>query len=182
MRLDTRLSRGMLIVLGMALVSASLVSPAGADPGQRYKGPRVQRGPVIVRHVGTPSRHYYYSSRGSSAGPAIAGFIGGLIIGNVLAQAAPPPAYCAPARDYGYRDPYCYYDPYCRETFVSLEAYGAHLDCTRHPAIVRVIEVDNGRCVGERAWRDGRWRDRYDSRGQYDSRGGYDSRDRDWND
>jgi hypothetical protein len=164
MRLDTGLSRGTLIVLGVALAAASLTSPAGADPGRRYKGARMQRGPVVVRHA-------YYSSRGSSAGPAIAGFIGGLIIGNVLAQAAPPPTYCAPVRDYGYRDPYSYYDPYCRETFVSLEAYGAHLDCVRHPAFVRVIEVDNGRCVGERAWRDGRWRDSYGSRGRYDSRG-----------
>jgi len=161
MRLDARLTRGTLIVMGVALAAASLVSPASADHGRRYKGVNVHRGPVVVRQfVGVrPARRVYYSDSHGSAGPAIAGFIGGLVVGNILAQAAPPPVYCAPAPERDYHDRYSYYDPYCRESFVSLEAYGAHLDCTRHPAIVRVIEVDNGRCVGERAWRDGRWRD-----------------------
>ena len=170
MRLDARLSRGTLIVLAVAVAAASLASPAAADHGRRYKGSRGQGGQG-------PSRHVTYVSRGSSAGPAIAGFIGGFVLANVLAHAAPPPpAICAPAPDY------TYYDPYCQESFESLEAYGAHLDCVRHPAIVRVIEVDNGRCVGERAWRDGGWRDRYDARDRGDFRnrdGG--GRDGDWN-
>jgi hypothetical protein len=168
MRLDTRWSRGTLIVLAVALTAASLVSPAAAGHGRRYKGHGAQGGPGSVRHIaGAPApRHVYYVSHGSSAAPAIAGFIGGLVLGNVLAHAAPPPqAYCPPvAADY-------YYDPYCHERFSSLDAYGGHLDYRRHPSRVRVIDGNSGRCVGERYWQDGRWCEG----------GGDDGQGREWN-
>ncbi len=167
MSLDLRLSRGMLIVLGVAVAAASLVEPALADHGRRYKGPggfRGDGGPRIVQRVyASPGRGYAYS-RGSSAGPALAGLIGGLIIGSVIAQAAAPPhAYCPPA----VADDY-YYDPYCHQRFTSLDAYGAHLDRYDHPSWVRVIDGRSGRCVGERYWQDGRWRDRDDDEGDRD--------------
>ena len=182
MRLGTRWVRGTLVVLGVAMAAASFSSPAAADHGRRYKGgggyqggygggyggTRVVRPVVIVRR---PS--YAYGSRRSSAGPALAGFVGGLILGNVLAHAAPPPQACYPrvadTPDY-------YYDPYCHESFSSLDAYGEHLNHCDHPGLVRVIDGNTGRCVGEREWRDGRWCDGGDDRG-------YDDRDRndDWN-
>jgi hypothetical protein len=74
-----------------------------------------------------------------------------LVLASILAHPAQAP--CVSGADY------LYYDPYCHERFVSLDAYGSHLGCARHPAIARVIEVGDGRCVGERAWVDGRWRD-----------------------
>src|SRR6267378_982790 len=104
MRLDARWFRGTLIVLGVAIAAASLVSPAAADHGRRYKGPGGNPGGYpggygggyggvrVVRH-GTifQGRSYTTLSRSSCGTPALAGFIGGLIVGNVLAHAAPPP-------------------------------------------------------------------------------------------
>lgn len=168
MRLDARMSHGMLIVLGVAVAAASLAEPALADHGRRYKGSGGSRGdggPRIVQRVySSPGRGYGYS-RGSSAGPALAGLIGGLIIGSVIAQAAAPPprVYCPPpvADDY-------YFDPYCHERFASLDDYGAHLSHCDHPAWVRVIDGNSGRCVGECYWQDGRWRQRgVDDAGRY---------------
>lgn len=182
MRLNARWLRATMIVLGVAIAAASAVSPAAADRGRRYKGPGGYGETRIVRRVLIPQGcSYAYYSRGSSATPAIAGFIGGLILGNVLAHAAPPPqAYVTRvAPDY-------YYDPYCHERFSSLDAYGEHLNHCSHPAWVRVMDGNSGRCVGERVWQDGRWCDGTDDRG-YDSdpgRGdGYDNNDQggDWN-
>jgi hypothetical protein len=180
MRLDSRWSRGTLITLGMAVAAAGLVSPAAADHGGRYKGQGGRGGVRVVRHVPISyGRSYAYDPRGSCGTPAIAGFIGGLIIGNVLAHAAPPPqAYCPHvAADY-------YYDPYCHERFSSLDAYGDHLDYCRHPSWVRVMDGNSGRCVGERYWQDGRWCDAGDGRGDED-RGDYNNGDhdpgREWN-
>ena len=182
MRLDTRWFRGTLIVLGVAALAASLASPAAADHGRRYKGQGGDRGARVVQHVhATPGWGFAYSSRGSRGAPALASFIGGLVLGNALAHATTTPrAYCPPAAaDY-------YFDPYCHERFSSLEAYGDHLDNCCHPAWVQVIDGNSDRCVGESYWQDGRWRNRGDSRdygdrGEYgDDRGGYDDRGGDW--
>ena len=176
MRLDARLSRAVLIVLGVAVVAASLVSPALADHGRRYKGQGDNRGyggPRVVQHVySSPGRGYAYS-RGSRGGPDLAVFIGGLIVGNALAHAAPPRhVYCPPVEaDY-------YYDPYCHERFSSLDAYGDHLNGCSHATLVLVINGNTGRCIGERYWQGGRWRDRGDSRGYGDR----DYNDRGYND
>ena len=183
MRLDARWFRGTLIVLGVAVAAASLASPAAADRGGRYKGRGGYHGntPVVRRVPIHQGRSTVYLSRGSSATPAIAGFIGGLILGNVLAHSAPPPQAYYPrvAPDY-------YYDPYCHERFSSLDAYGNHLNRCSHPASVRVMDGNSGRCVGERVWQDGRWRDGTDDRGYYPDQGrgdGYYNNDQggDWN-
>lgn len=165
MRLDRQLSRAMVIVIAAGLAAASLASPAAADRGVRYKGwggPRVVRTVAVARAPGA-----VYWSGGSGGGPSFASFVGGIIVGTALAQvvqphpvvvAAPPvcPAPPPPACDY------YYYDPWCHERFATLEAYDEHLRFEHHPAIVRVIDEHSGRCIGERAWRDGRWRDRDD--------------------
>ena len=171
MRLDSRWSRGVMIVLGVAALAASFASPAAADNGRRYKGHggyHDNGGSRAVQHgYASPGWGYAYSSGRSCGAPAFAGFIGGLIVGTALAHAAPPPhAYCAPvAVNY-------YYDPYCHQRFSSLDAYGDHLDYYRHPAYVQVMDGNSGRCVGERYWQNGRWRDRgdfhdYGNHGQY---------------
>jgi hypothetical protein len=98
----------------------------------------VQPAPVI-----TTVHHHH-----SSAAPAIA-FIGGLVIGSVIANAHAEPAYV---------EPYSYWDPYCEARFVSLDAYHAHFGHHHHPRVVRVIEVHSGRWVDTYAWRDGGWR------------------------
>lgn len=169
MRLDSRLSRAMLIVLGVAVVAASLASPAAAD--RRYKGQGGNRGyggPRVVQHVySSPGRGYGYISRGSRGGPDLAVFIGGLIVGNALSHAAPAPhVYCQ--RD---EADYYYYDPYYHERFTSLDA------CS-HATVVLVINGNTGRCVGERYWQGGRWCSRGYSRGYGDR----DYNDRGYND
>jgi hypothetical protein len=176
MGLDLRLSRGISIVLGAAVAAASLADPALADHGRRYKGVGGSHdgGPRVVQRVyASPGRGYAYVSSGSYGAPVLAGLIGGLVIGSVIAQAAapPPPAYCPPAVPDDY-----YYDPYCHERFWSLDAYEAHLDRHDHPAWVQVIDGGSGRCVGERYWHDGRWRERGERDGGDD-----DDRDGGWN-
>jgi hypothetical protein len=179
MRLDARWFRGTLIVLGVAVAAASVVSPAAANHGRRYKGaggypgacPGGHGGVRVVRHAAIyPGPGYAYYSSGPSATPVIAGFIGGLIIGNVLAHAAPPPqAYCTPVAPVEYPD--YYYDPYCHARFSSLDAYGGHLNHCSHMAWVRVMDGNSGRCVGERVWQEGRWCDRGEGRGAYSDQG-----------
>jgi hypothetical protein len=158
-----RMSRAMVIVIAVGLAAASLASPAAADRWVRYKG---WGGPRVVRTVAVAPAPVYWSS-GSSGVPSFASFVGGIIVGTALAQvvqphpvvvAAPPacPVPPPPPCDY------YYYDPWCHVRFASLEAYDEHLRFERHPAIVRVIDEHSGRCIGERAWHDGRWRDRGD--------------------
>jgi len=136
----------MAAVLLAAIVVAGIAPAAHADHHVRYKddGRRWE-------HRGEGGRYYYrspgatYTVRRSSAGPAIAGFLGGLFLGATLAHAAP--------------DGYTYYDPYCHESFATLEVYRAHLYHCHHPSVVRVIELDNGDCVRTYHYQHGRWDD-----------------------
>jgi hypothetical protein len=138
-------------VLLAAVVLAAVAPAAQADHrrDRRYKwaGPAYSTR-VVTRHHSPGS---VYIVRRSGAGPAIAGFLGGLFLGATLAHAAPAG--------------FSYYDPYCDERFVSLEVYGAHLHHHHHPGIVRVIELDSGDCVRSYHYQDGDWRDWHDEDG-----------------
>jgi len=140
-------NRGAAIVLLVALVAVALAPAAEAGHRRvRYKGDGYyHRGSGVVRVV---RRGPVFIERHSGAGPAIAGFIGGLVLGTVLSNAEPAP----PPHAYGY------YDPWCHERFVSLDAYGEHFCCHRHPRVIQVVELRSGRCVDEYGWRDGEWR------------------------
>jgi hypothetical protein len=155
MKSGLRQERVLAIVMLAAMAIATFAPAALADRGgRRYKGD----GPVVHSRVITrgyrPSYGYaprygpgsvYIVRRSSSAGPAIAGFLGGLFLGATLANAAP--------RGYDY------YDPYCNESFISLGAYRQHLYLHHHPSIVRVIEVGSGDCVHSYRYDGGEWRD-----------------------
>ena len=151
MDLSQSRNRGLGVLLLVALAAAALAPAAEAGRGHgRYQGiGPVYQGPRVVRVV---HRGPYLIERHSEAG-ALAGFLGGLVLGSMISNArpAPPPP---PA--------YEYYDPYCRERFLSLDAYGAHLCHHRHPRSIDVIEVHSGRCVDTYAWTDGRWCSRDD--------------------
>ncbi|MEK7329523.1 MAG: hypothetical protein AAB290_06025 [Candidatus Eisenbacteria bacterium] len=140
---STRHTRWMAGLLLAAIVMATVAPAARADRGRRYK----HAGPAHVTRVVTRyhSPGSVYIVRRSSAGPAIAGFLGGLFLGATLAHAAPAG--------------FSYYDPYCDERFVSLEIYRAHLHHHRHPRIVRVIELDTGDYVHTYRYQHGRWDD-----------------------
>jgi hypothetical protein len=128
----------MAVVLVVAMMTA-MVAPAAMadrDRGRRYKG-----GYHRSNHR---SHGSVYVVRRSSAGPAIAGFLGGLFLGAALAHAAPAG--------------YAYSDPYCEERFVSLEIYRSHLHRHHHPRVIRVVEIDGSYVRSYRYDDGGRWR------------------------
>lgn len=142
MKTSNRHMRWVTGVLLASIVMATLAPMAQAG-SRRYKGRDASygtRGPA--RHHGSGS---VYVVRRSSAGPAIAGFLGGLFLGATIAHAAP--------------DGFAYHDPYCDRRFVSLEIYRTHLHRHHHPRVVRVIEIDSGHCVDTWQYRNGDWRD-----------------------
>lgn len=157
MRLDPRWSRVVLAAVGIAAATASFAPAASADR-IRYKGGPPWGPPRRV--LVAPAPRVVWVNGHSSAAPAFAGFVGGLIIGSALAHATvvaaapPPPAYCPPPPELDY------VDPYCHERFESLGDYAAHLRWAPHPAVAMVIDEDSGRCVGEQVWHDGRWCER----------------------
>jgi hypothetical protein len=134
---------GVLLLVVLASASLAPAAVADRDHGRSRRGGPVLRGRDVGRVV---PRGPYFVERHSEVG-AIAGFIGGLVLGSVLSSVPPPPP--PPA--------YEYYDPYCRERFDTIEAYDEHLDYHRHPREALVIEVHSGRSVDTLDWRDGRW-------------------------
>jgi hypothetical protein len=140
-----------LLLSVLAVTLAAPAAEAGHGRWRRYKnwdGGGYSR--VVVNRGCAPSRvvevHRY-----SSAGPALAGFIGGLALGAVLSRSAEPD--------------YVYEDPYCHERFASLDIYRAHLRHYHHPRVVRVIEVSSGDCVHTYGWDRDRWVDENDDDG-----------------
>ena len=149
---STSLQRLMLIaILAFAAVATQTsAAHAGHAYGHvRYKGAdrdwrtaHDERGQVVVRE--------------SSAGPAIAGLVGGFLLGqafghghanHVMVHDCPPPPR------------YRYYDPYDDEYYSSLDDCPSGYYAHHRARYVRVIEVSSGRCVGAMQWCDGDWRD-----------------------
>ncbi len=145
MRPSIKHTRWMAGLLLAAIVMASAAPAAQADHRRdrryKWKGPRYNT-QVVTRYHSPTS---VYIVRRSSAGPAIAGFLGGVFLGATLAHAAPAG--------------FTYYDPYCDERFISLEVYRTHLHRHHHPRVVRVIELDTGDCVHSYRYTDGGWHD-----------------------
>ncbi len=132
----------------LATTVLSFASTAFADRGgrsRRFKGGRGDQGVqrVVIR------------DRSSSAGPAIAGLIGGFILGSALNSNSHPVVvherhYYRPRPVVDYR----YYDPYGDDWYDSLDA------CEFHhggPRIIQVIDVRSGREVRRMRFNDGRW-------------------------
>jgi hypothetical protein len=133
---------GIAALLIAAVATAAVAPAAEAKHGKsrRYKGYRYER--VVSRDHG---HRHYYRDRGSSVGPALAGFVGGLALGVILSNTA--------ERGYYYRDPYCH------DRFASLDAYYSHCRRHHHPKVVQVINVNTGRCADTYRYDDGRWVD-----------------------
>jgi hypothetical protein len=175
MNRSTSLQRLMLIAI-LAFAAVTTQTPA-AHAGNawghvRYKGvdrswrtARDERGPVVIRESG--------------AGPAIAGLVGGFLLGqafghghvdHVMVHDCPPPPR------------YRYYDPYDDEYYSSLDDCPSGYRAHHRARFVRVIEISSGRCVGAMQWCDGDWRncdDRDFSRLQDRDRGRWSHRDDD---
>ena len=146
-----RLSVAGLLLAALAVSAVAPVAEANQGSWRRYKSdPREVR---VVRHDYAPRREVEYRSS-SSAGPALAGFIGGLALAAILnhssqsyeyAQAPPP------------EPDYYYYDPYSHERYASLEIYYSNTRHCDHPRIVRMIDARSGECVRTYCRDHGRW-------------------------
>jgi hypothetical protein len=148
--------RGFRVFLLVTLAAASLASTAAADRGHDRRHDR--GGPPTYGYRTGYGPHWrpVFIERHSSVGPALAGFLGGLVLGSVIADAhpAPPPPPPPPVYDY--------YDPYCHERFASFAAYENHLRYHDHPWVIDVIDAHSGRYVDSCVWQDGRWLDGQD--------------------
>jgi hypothetical protein len=142
------------LLAASALSAVAPVAEAGHAYGRRFKG---------VAHS-APAPRYYYSQpvivhQHSSAGPALAGLIGGFILGAAVTSHAAPVVVssntCAPAPHYSYS----YYDPYCGEWFASLSMAREHCAYERHPWRVQVYNGRGGECLRTMRWSDGAWYD-----------------------
>jgi hypothetical protein len=136
---------------GILLTALALgaLAPA-ADAKGHGNGNRRYRGyePRVVR-AGYPVRRVVIQRHSDNLGPALLGFIGGLVVGSAIhshpVYASAPPPECD------------YYDSYCDERFSSMSDYDYHLRRHHHPRVVLVVNVRSGECVGGRRWHDGRW-------------------------
>ena len=156
-----------------ALAIGALAPVAQADHGRgnghyRYRR-TVTYAPPFVR-AGYPTRRVIVEHRsGGGAGPVLAGFIGGLVLGSAIQShpvyAAPPPPS------------YYYYDPYERVRYSSLDECDRDVRWHHHPRVVQVIEIRSGECVDSYSWQNGRWCDDRDGGRGY-SQGRDDDRDR----
>ncbi|HEV2105434.1 MAG TPA: hypothetical protein VGU27_06845 [Candidatus Eisenbacteria bacterium] len=141
-----------------AILTFAPVAHAGHAWGswRRYKGVA----------YGTP--RVFVHDHDGGAGPAIAGLIGGFLLGTAVAHPAPvivhERVYAPPPPEYRYYDPYCdaYFDSF--ESACAFESRDG-----RYPRVIEVIASD-GTCVRTLHWRDDGWRargDDDDDRGDY---------------
>jgi hypothetical protein len=147
-----RLMTGTLIA-SLSIASIAPAAYAGQGWGHAKKYRRFER----VTYCPTPVRvvERVHTSNGA---PALAGFIGGLAVGAIIASQTPvvvagPPPVCVEPASY-------YEDAYCGARYSSLDSYlcrsGPH---PYHPRIVRVVSVRTGECVQVVRYIDGRWYD-----------------------
>jgi hypothetical protein len=178
-----RLTAGTLLAT-LALTALAPAAQAGHGNGSFRKVRRFERSDHARRVVHAPRRVVEFR-RSSGGGSTLAGFLGGLAVGAILASAsdaharavcdapaayaAPPPSDCLP------QDDYSYIDPNLHERFASLDLYMAF--ARRHHLqtwVVQVIDNRDGNCVDTIRYGDGGWqscgRGGHDDRG-YDNRG-----------
>ena len=131
----------------LAATVLSFASTAFADHGgssRRFKGVRES----------FPAQRVVVRERSNSAGPALAGLIGGFILGAAVTSNAHP--VVVHERSYYHRPVviYRYYDPYEDDWYDSLDQceYRSH-----HPRIIQVIDVRSGREVRTLRYHDGQW-------------------------
>lgn len=168
MTTHAKLQRWTAGALAAAVVFLTLAPAAQADHGRRRA--RAACDTRIVREVWSPryGSHFVYRER-SSAGPVLAGLIGGFLIGTAVASSARPVHASVEYR---------YVDPYCGGGYASIDDYWSHSRRVHHPRVLRVIDVSNGECVRTLRYDGDRWQecgDRWDDRDR-----GYDGDD--WDD
>jgi len=126
----------------------SLATPAFA--GRRYKNV----------YPAAPVQRVVVHEHSSSAGPVLAGIVGGFILGAAIANSHPvvvhEPVY---VHEQVYAHPvavYRYYDPYNQIWFDSLDQCG-YDNYRVHSRIIHVIDVNSGRHVRTLRYGGGHW-------------------------
>ena len=160
MKLPNRMNRTIAAALlfSTCLLAIAPAAQAGNHGSRRYKHENRWRWDRHDRHV----RRVVV--RDSGAGPALAGLIGGFILGTAVSRQAPVVVH---EREFVSAPRYRYWDPYCDEWFVSLSASREHCWDGRHARVVKVCDGYGGECVRTLRWSDGAW---------------YDCGDEDWRD
>jgi len=127
------------------IAAASLAPAAHAAKYRRDRGPAFHA--PVQRVVYAPPRVYVRHE--SSAAPVLAGLIGGVILGTVIANASsgPPP------------HAYAYVDPYCGSRWATFDDCAAHLSYHPGPRLVQLVDVTTGQCVNTWCWHHGGWED-----------------------
>lgn len=167
--MSQRIFRLGITALTLAAITSSVVAPA-AEAGRHRAGRyrvRTECGSA-VRHSDSGGGYGHRRGRGRGCdrgrieihsehtGAVLAGILGGIALGAVLSNASDRQPDCASSD----RQPDCIYvDPYCGERFASLDDYHADFCHHRHPRVVRLIEVDSGRCLNTYRYTEGRWCD-----------------------
>jgi hypothetical protein len=134
-------SRGFVALMAIVMIAGS-VSPADAGGWKNRKHRRHEK--VVVYRPAPVVVH-----RHSHNGDALAGFIGGVVVGTVLASTA----HAEPAPSH------YYYDPYCGTRYSSFDVSRAHFAHCSHPQVIQVVEYGSGRCVDTYRWHHGHWHD-----------------------
>lgn len=131
-----------------AAVVLSSASTALAD--RDHGGSRRYRGV----NDGFPVQRVIVHEHSSSAGPALAGLIGGFILGTAVSSYSHPVVV---HEHYYHRPPavYRYYDPYGDNWYDSLDQCGGGYG---HPRTIQVIDVRSGREVRTLCYQGGEWR------------------------
>lgn len=159
MKLPNRMNRTVAIALlaTSCLLALAPAAEAGHSNGwRRYKGADRGRWDRHDRHV------QRVVVRDSGAGPALAGLIGGFILGTAVSARSTP--VVVHEHPYVEAPRYRYYDPYCDEWFVSLGECREDAFVHHHPRFVKVFNGYGGECVRTLRWSDGAWYDCNDDR------------------
>jgi len=120
----------------LAALALGLLAPVAEASHKRWDGRGRWDGPArVIRYKGWAPVRYTtrseYVVRRSDNGAIVAGFLGGLFLGAVLANQAPQGMV--------------YYDPSCGRSFASLDVYDSYCRYYhRYPGVVRVVEVYPG--------------------------------------
>ena len=144
----------------MATLTAISLAPAayaGNGHGRKYKRSEVSPR-CVERVVYSPAPRVVVHQ--SSAGPVLAGLIGGFLIGNAVANANTTVHYAeySPAPACPVAPTYYYYDPVCRMSFDNFNECRDHARYHNGAHVIQVIEVGSGNCVETYQWYGGGWR------------------------
>ncbi len=145
----------LLATTGLLTLAPMAQAGRGHGHGRRYKS----QYRVVHQACNPYPAQSVYARQSSGAGPALAGLIGGFILGTAVAHASDRTYHSAPVGSYRY------YDPSCNQSWSSLDECRLHFrDHRGSSRVIRVIEVSSGDCVRTVRYDGNNWNDYDDDR------------------